>query len=75
MDFIDENGFMILNDSLPTFHFSKSINGTAPDITLFKSEDNITITNWKREHPIGKCHHDVLTYSINYSDIVFPFRP
>eukprot|EP00957_Ditylum_brightwellii_P134510 10254557-Ditylum_brightwellii.AAC.1 len=80
MDFIDENNITISINTLPMYHYQNSgdtedmVRGTAPDITLIHSEDSVSIKNWIYEHPVGKYHHDVINYDINYMEAFFPFQ-
>jgi hypothetical protein len=46
-----------------------SIRGrTAPDITLFHTNEAICVTNWQHQNPIRCCHHDVLSYTVDFSN-------
>ena len=48
---------------------------TAPDVTFFHSNFSLSISNWKHQNPIGKCHHDVISYEIDIRDCIDPLRP
>jgi hypothetical protein len=84
MNFMDDYGFKVLNDSLPTYHahFNQHNNNddnelkgeTAPDVTFLHSVDGICASDWKRDNPIGKCHHDVLSYQIDIKDCINPLH-
>eukprot|EP00957_Ditylum_brightwellii_P117567 8966607-Ditylum_brightwellii.AAC.1 len=79
-DFLDKNGFMIMNDTLPTYHSHHEnaakthVGETAPDVTFLKS-DTVNIRDWKRQHPIGFCHNDVIKYSVDFGEVDNPLRP
>ena len=89
MNFMDDYGFVVANDTLPTYHSynrrgssqhnQRSCEGmegeTAPDVTFLHSEQSLSISTWQHQHPIGKCHHDVLSYTIDLRDCVFPISP
>ena len=84
VDFLDDNTFIVANDGRPTYHagFFPDINKggggtkgeTASDVTFFHSDASLSISNWKHIHPIRKCHHDVLSYTIDIRDCVNPLR-
>ena len=57
-------GFAIDNDGNATYHARHC--RTAPDLTTHRGD--IFVENWTRQEPIGKNHHNVLSY-----DIVIPF--
>mmetsp|Transcript_15284 Transcript_15284/g.22756 ORF Transcript_15284/g.22756 Transcript_15284/m.22756 type:complete len:88 (+) Transcript_15284:943-1206(+) len=46
---------------------------TAPDITFIKSE-TVKIKEWQRQTPIGKCHHNVLQYWMEFEEVVNPLK-
>ena len=94
MNFIDEYGLMVMNDSLPTYHsfVQSNINATpskaadspdkeenyqgriAPEKTFY-TNNSICVTNWQHQHPIGQCHHYVLSCTINFGDFSNPLMP
>jgi len=47
---------------------------TVLDVTFFYSSYDINIRNWYRQHPIGKCHHNILEYEINLRNSINPLR-
>ena len=63
--FLLDYSFIIDNDGNPTYHACKC--HMAPNITTHWWGD-IIIDHWQRQEPIGKSHHNVLSY-----DIVMPF--
>ena len=81
MDFMDDNGFVVANDSLPTYHSfihqrSDGVEGeTAPDVTFLHSDTSLSIKKWQHQNPIGRCHHDVISYEIDLRDCINPLRP
>lgn len=83
MNFMDDYGFVVANDSLPTYHSSlhqhQTADGmegeTAPDVTFLHSESSLSNSNWRHQNPIGKQHHDVIYYEIDLRDCIDPLHP
>ena len=75
MNVMEEYGFVVANDTLPTFHSDQQSNGNAPDITYFHSEHNLLISNWEHQNPNGKCHNDDLSYQIDSRDCINLLQP
>eukprot|EP00957_Ditylum_brightwellii_P178438 13591708-Ditylum_brightwellii.AAC.1 len=66
-----------MNDTLPTYHSHHEnaaethVGETAPGVTFLKL-DTVKNCDWKRQHPMGLCHHDVIEYSVDFGEVVNP---
>jgi Endonuclease-reverse transcriptase len=69
--FLLNYGFVIDNDGNATYHGHHC--RTAPDITTHHGD--ILIDNWMRQEPIGKNHHNVLSYDIMIPFAILPSTP
>jgi hypothetical protein len=55
--------FVVVDDGKATYFANPDIR-TAPDLTCAILATIISIENWSRQEPYGKCHHNVLSYFV-----------